>query len=127
MSTPRRMSPADKSIFFFAFWVLCCAAGLLGFPGLMFQLLGVNPPETITPRMFGLVLVFLSYYYIRMSLKGGMNDFYRFTVHTRMSVLPITAALALFHVVPWPVVGFVVVDFIGATWTLLALRNEAKA
>lgn len=127
MSFLKRLSPSDKSIFFFAFWVLGCAIGLLGFPSLMFQILGVTPAETITPRMFGLVLVFLSYYYIRASLRGDMKAFYRFTVHTRLSVLPLTALLALFSVVPWAVAGFCAMDFVGAVWTFLALRHEAKS
>jgi len=123
----RSLSPSDRSIFFFAFWVLACAVGLLGFPSLMFKFLGVSPPETITPRMFGLVLVFLSYYYFRISLRGDMKPFYRFTVHTRLSVLPITAVLALFAVVPWPVVAFCTIDAVGALWTFLALRQEARS
>jgi hypothetical protein len=119
-------SAAGKSIFFFSFWVLLCALALLVVPDRLVNLLGIVMPDTLVARIFGMVLLFMGYYYLRSGLDGTLFRFYRWTVQTRIAAMPIAV---LFVLSGWAnpfLILFVGVDLAGAIWTLLALLTDRK-
>lgn len=110
----------------FGFYVVAIGTMFLVFPDMMHALANMEPANVIS-RVFGLILIFLAYYYFRTARADkGMEPFFRATVHTR--------ALAIFVLLVFMLLGFagplVVVfglgDLAGAMWTSWALRKDAR-
>jgi hypothetical protein len=55
-----------------------------------------------------------------------MCDFYRWTTYTRFLALPITLMLVILNYAEVIIILFVLVDFIGAVWTMFALRQGKR-
>lgn len=111
------------SVFVFSFWVLLCGVALLVVPGLLLPLMGVNAAGAPVARIFGMVLTFLGYYYLRLGRAGCYRDFYRWSTQTRLAAVVVTAILVFLRLVPVPVLAFLAVDGLGAVATLWALRR----
>jgi len=118
------MSSAGKSIFWFGFWVLACGIFLMFFPGLMLTLTDITVSNTVIVRIQGMVLIFLAIYYFVAGRRPEFRPFFRVTVYTRASALPIVAAMVLLLRANPLIILFTVVDALGALWTALALRRE---
>ncbi len=116
-------SPPGTTVFVFSFWVLLCGVALLVVPGLLLPLMGVDAAGAPVARIFGMVLLFLGYYYLRLGRAGCYREFYRWSTHTRLAAVGITAVLVVLRLVPAPVLGFLAVDGLGALATLWALRK----
>jgi uncharacterized membrane protein YfcA len=116
---------AGKSIFYFGFWVLACGLSLFLFPGFCLGLVGMHLPDTVVVRLFGMVLLYLAVYYFVAGRHPEFRPLYKVTVYTRSSALVIVALLALLGMADPKIIGFVVVDALGAVWTGLALRGDA--
>jgi hypothetical protein len=56
--------------------------------------------------------------------RSVMTDFFRFTVHARAPVIVFVVAFVAFGLAQPMMIGFGVVDLLGAIWTALALRSE---
>lgn len=115
---------AGKTLFYFSFWVFACALGLLFVPGIMLSLLGMSTENSIIARIFGMVLLFLAYYYMRAGADGTLTKFYRWTTHTRLLAFPISAVFVALKMISPLLLLFVLVDVAGALWTLSALRRQ---
>ena len=120
------MSQAAKSIFYFSFWVFVNGAVLLFFPNWMLALLGIDESAAIVARIFGVVLLYLAFYYFMAGRRGDMSDFYRWTTYTRPTAMLFALVFVLTKQVPPMLLAFVSVDVLGALWTWFALRNEMK-
>jgi len=118
------MTRAGKSIFYFGFWVLACGLGLFLLPELCLKLVGMTLPDYVTVRLFGMVLVYLSIYYLVAGRYPAFWPFFRMTVYTRASALLVVCVLVLLGIAKPLIIGFVVVDALGALWTYLALRRD---
>jgi hypothetical protein len=118
------MTRAGRSIFYFGFWVLLCGLGLFLVPGLCLKVMGMELADTITVRLFGMVLVYLAIYYFVAGRHPEFRSFFRMTVYTRSSALLVVGALVLLGLAKPVLIGFVVVDALGALWTALALRKD---
>lgn len=97
------------------------------FPHLMLSLLDI--PDTAAPvaRIFGMILLFLFYYYFMTGRRNDNPRFYSLTVHTRISAFVIACLFALFRWISPLIILFVVVDVAGALWTLFALRRGRES
>jgi hypothetical protein len=122
-----KSSLPGRTVFFFSFWVFLCAAALLAIPELLLPLMGADPAGAPVARIFGTVLLFLGYYYLRLGRDGRYRRFYRWSVQTRLSAVAITAVLAALRLVPAPVLLLLAVDGIGALATQWALRRTREA
>jgi hypothetical protein len=120
----KRASLAGRTIFVFSFWVFLCAAALLVAPEALLPLMGADPAGAPVARIFGVVLLFLAYYYLRLGRDGRYRRFYRWSVQTRLSAVAITAVLVLLRLVPPLVLPLLAADGIGALATLWALRTD---
>ena len=82
-------------------------------------------PDTVA-RLFGMVLLFMAFYYFMVSRHEEMRLFYRWTTYTRSLALIITILLVIIGLAEPIVIAFVVVDAIGAAWTIWALRRDEE-
>jgi hypothetical protein len=115
---------AGKSIFYFGFWVVICGISLLFFPAFCLGVAGIVLSDYIIVRIFGLVLLYLSVYYFVAGRYPAFHPFYRATVFTRSSALAVVIIFVLLGMAQPIVIGFVIVDALGALWTGLALRKD---
>jgi hypothetical protein len=120
------MTRAGKSIFYFGFWVLACGISLMFFPKLCLDTVGIHLSDYITVRLFGMVLIYLSIYYFVSGRHPAFHPLYRITVFTRSSALIVVILFVLLGLASPIIIGFVIVDALGALWTWLALRNDSK-
>jgi hypothetical protein len=117
---------AGASIFYFGFWVALCGVSLMFFPTLCLSMAGMHLNDVTVPRLFGMVLIFLSLYYFLAGRHPEFWPLYRLTVYTRSSAFIIVTVFALMGIVKPVVIGFVTVDALGALWTFLALKHDMK-
>jgi len=118
------MTGAGRSIFYFGFWVLACGITLMFFPAFCLEFAGIALNDYITVRLFGMVLIYLAVYYFIAGLHPAFRPLYRATVFTRSSALLVVIVFVLLGMAKPIVIGFVMVDALGALWTGLALRAE---
>ncbi len=120
------MTRTGKSIFYFSFWVLACGFFLMVLPAYSLGMIGMVLPDYIVVRLFGMILIFLFIYYITASKNPAFWPFYQITIYTRYSALLFVIIFVLLGWAKPIVIGFVIIDAIGATWTLLALIKDKK-
>lgn len=126
-----KRSHAAASMYYFSYWILICGVCLMLAPKLLLNLIGITmsdsatgEPNYIVGHLFGMVLIFLAFYYQMVSRHEAMREFYRWTTYTRFLALPGTVVFVLLGLGKPITIGFVVVDFLGALWTTLALRKD---
>ncbi len=120
------MTRAGKSIFYFGFWVLLCGISLMFFPQFSLDMVDIHLPNYITVRLFGMVLIYLAAYYFVAGRYPAFHPLYRVTVFTRSSALLVVIILVLLGLAAPIVIGFVIVDALGALWTALSLWKDKK-
>ena len=120
------MTHAGRSIFYFGFWVLACGIFLMFFPEFSLGLAGMRLNDYLMVRLFGMILIYLGIYYFVAGKHPAFRPLYRVTVFTRSLALLIMIAFVLLGMAKPIVIGFTVVDALGALWTALALRADGK-
>lgn len=117
------LNNAALSMRIFSLWIGFCGIILFFIPSIFLDFSNVSMEPDIVARLFGMVLLFLTFYYFMASKKPEYRDFYRWTTYTRFLALPITIILVFFNIAEPIVITFVIVDFIGALWTTWALQH----
>ncbi|MFW9865270.1 MAG: hypothetical protein ACFFEN_04155 [Candidatus Thorarchaeota archaeon] len=119
------MSRAALSLFVFGIYMILIGIFFLCFPELIFGILALPTEPDIASRILGMVIIIIAYYYIRSSLnEEGMSKFYRWTTHTRASVIIFLIFFAIFKLANPLIVVFGIIDLAGAIWTYRALHND---
>ena len=116
------MSKAATSVLVFGVYLIVVGLGFLLAPNMPLGLLGF--PTTTEPwiRVVGMLLLLVAYYYIQTA-RNEMTGFFRYTVHTRASVIVFFIAFVALGLAQPMLIMFGVVDLLGAIWTALALRT----
>jgi hypothetical protein len=122
MKGEARMSKAAISILVFGIYLVLIGLGFLLAPNLVLGLFGF--PATTEPwiRVVAVLVLILAYYYIQVA-RNEMIGFLRFTVHARAAVIVFFVAFVIFGLAQPMLIGFGVVDLLGALWTAWALRQ----
>ncbi|MSU49365.1 MAG: hypothetical protein EXS37_09815 [Opitutus sp.] len=120
------MSHSARSVWFFGLYLIPVGLGLLASPNTVLIPLGFPASTDVWPRVVGVLALVLAYYYIQAA-RGGSTAFFRWSVQARTGVCFVFVALALIRFAPPPLAMLGVVDLLGAAWTALALRAEARA
>ena len=120
------MTRTGKSIFYFGFWVLCCGISLMFFPKFCLDMVDMQLPNYLIPRVFGMVLIYLAIYYFFTGLRSEFWPFFRITIFTRSSAMLISIIFVILGIAKPIIIAFVTVDVIGAIWTAIALKMDMK-
>jgi hypothetical protein len=120
------MTPAARSVRFFAVYLGILALGLLLVPNPILQAFGLPTTTEVRIRVVGMLAALLGVYYWTAAATE-LIPFFRTTVLCRLTVplfflIFVTAGWAR-----WPLVLFGIVDALGAAWTWRALRHAASA
>ncbi len=117
------MSKAAISVFVFGIYLVLNGVTLALAPN--FMLASLRQPPTNDPfiRCLGVVVFVLGLYYIQAGRQEVM-PFFRWTLWGRPIVLLSFIGLVAAGVAPPILIGFGVVDTLGAVWTFFALRSQ---
>jgi hypothetical protein len=119
------VSRAAKSIFAFSFVFINGGLGLLLASQFVLSFLGFSLTEFLFPRLLGMTMLVLAYYYIRAAW-SGVTEFFKWTIHARFMGVAFYVAFVLFGIAPISVLGFALMDFLGALWTQWALGTDRR-
>jgi hypothetical protein len=120
------MSAAAKSVYYFGFYLYLVGLTLIFFPNFLLGLVQIPATNEVWIRIVGVLVFCLGYYYHR---NGEANDlqFCRTTVPTRCFVFVCFVTFVLRGYVSPMLIGFGVIDLLGAAWTWSALRKKGVA
>lgn len=119
------MSRAALSLRVFAFYMLGLGVVLVADPNLLLALFGVPQTTEVWIRVVGMLTMIIGFYYL-MASGTEMTAFYGWTILARLSVFVFFAAFAALGFAPATLILFGAVDAVGALWTLICLRKDAK-
>lgn len=117
-----RMSKAARSLFVFGIYLVLLGLFLLIAPNVLITLFGLPSANDVWIRVVGMLLVLLAYYDIQ-SARKNLIEFFRWSVVARLSVIVFFAVFIALNLVKPILLLFGAIDFLGATWTYLALRK----
>jgi hypothetical protein len=117
------MTRAAKSVFAFSFVFLIGGLGLLLAPQFILSFLGFRLTEFLFPRFLGMALLVLAYYYVRAA-RGEVTEFFKWSVHARLAGVAFYGVVVLCGIAPLVVLGFALMDLLGALWAQSAIAAE---
>ena len=107
---------SSQSLVAFAVYLVGMGFGLVFVPNLLLGLFGFPTVEGPWVRIVGFLCWVLAYYYTRVA-RAGFEPFYRWTVHTRLCVLPFFVALVMVDLAPPVLILFGVLELGFTLWT----------
>lgn len=116
------MTAAAKSVYYFGFYLYVVGLTLIFIPN--FFLKAVQIPETneVWIRVVGLLAFIIGFYYHR-SGAANTTSFFKLTVPARVLVCIAFTVFVLLKYVSPMLIGFGVIDLLGAAWTWTALKK----
>ena len=119
------MTNAARSSLVFGIYLTGTAIMLVAAPNVLIGTIGMAPTSDSWIHVLGIVVGSLGAYYI-VAARANLVPFFHATVWVRIIVLAGFSALALLEMAPMRLILFGVVDALGAIWTWMALRSDAK-
>lgn len=119
------MSKPARTIFYFGFYMILEVILLLWSPAFLMKLARIDASDAVWLRLIGGIVAGLAIYYFRISLKQ-IKSLYVVPVFERSAVFLTTLLLYLFNDAALAVLAVGIVDFLGAMWTLWAIKSSEK-
>jgi len=116
------MTPAARSIYYFAFYLYAMGATLIAVPNLFLRTLQLPETNEVWIRVIGVLAFCLGYYYHRSAVQNNAG-FFKLTVHVRIFVFCCFTAFVLLKYTSPIMIGIGAVDVLGAVWTWTALKK----
>ena len=118
------MTLAAKTVCYFGYYLYGVAITLVFFPNMLLRILGIPETTEVWIRILGVLVGIIGYYYHR---NGAADNrlFFPLTVHARVVVFLSFVVFALLKMASPVLIGFGVVDLLGAIWTWQALKKSA--
>lgn len=120
------MHSAALSIKAFGVYVILTGLTLAIAPNALLAVLGLPLTTEIWIRVVGVLAAVLGYYYWACAV-ANTRAFFRASLAGRIGFCAACISLVLLAKAPWQLLLFGAVDVLGATWTALALRQEAAS
>ena len=120
------MNSAALTVKVFGVYAALTGLGLLFAPNTLLPLLGFSPSMEIWVHVLGALALVVGYYYWACGVANA-RAFFVASVQGRMLFASACLALVAGADAPLALLALGGVDLAGAGWTLLALRNEARA
>ena len=116
------MSSAARSVYVSGIYLLVVGGILLGAPNTLLMVLGLPPTTEPWIHVAGIPIMAMGMLFAS-SARAENRWFFRASVWVRVFALISFVMLAVLPVAPAVVVGFGIVDALGALWTRLSLRE----
>ena len=121
------MSKTAKTIFYFGIYIILLGLILMVIPNVLLTIFTIPATTEVWIRVVGMLVFLLGYYYIRAARnEEGMTKFFRWTVHTRSSVIVFFIIFVALGFVKPILILFGVIDLFGAIWTGITLRSSTS-
>lgn len=120
-----RSSATALSVIAFGVYALVLGAALAVVPGFVLDLMRLPAGPDHWARVAGLVVMGIGLYDL-VGARYELTPFMRATVYGRYGFALAVTALVLTVQLPRPLLLFAAIDIATATWTLLALRHDAR-
>lgn len=118
------MSTVAKSVFYFGLYLYIVGVTLIFAPNFLLSTLQMPTTEEVWIRIVGVLVIAIAFYYQQAGSKN-IQAFFPLTVVARIFVFVSFTALVLLKFGSPMLVGFGIVDLLGALWTWQALRKKA--
>jgi hypothetical protein len=115
------MTPAARSVYYFAFYLYLVGLVLVCIPNLLLQILQLPTTQEVWLRVAGILTFNIGYYYHR---NAGNRAFLKTTIPTRIIVFMSFTAFAVLKYVSPVIIVFGTVDLLGAVCTWITLRKS---
>ncbi len=119
------MNGAARSVVAFGVYLLGTGAMLVFAHNTLLGLLGIAPATEPWICVLGIIVAVLGVYYVVCGRANSL-PFIRATVPVRLSILLAFGALVVISHAPPQLIGFAVVDAVGALWTWSQLRAQSS-
>src|SRR5215203_2766452 len=116
------MSPAARSVYVFGIYLLVVGGMLLGAPNTLLMVIGLSPTTEPWIHVAGIPVMAMGMLFASGARAENLWLF-RTSVWVRVFAFISFVMLAALQMAPAVVVGFGVVDALGALWTRLSLRE----
>lgn len=120
------MSKAATSVLVFGIYLALLGVTLVAIPNVFLGVFGMLATGEIWMRVVGVLVLCLAFYYTQAA-RRGLSDFFRWTVYVRCFVFISFLVFVVLRLVQPVLALFGVIDLLGATWTLLTLRQPRTA
>ncbi len=117
------MTPAAKSVYYFGFYLYLVSATLIFIPNILLGTLGIPETNEVWIRVLGVIVGLIAFYYHQSGAKN-ISTFFPLTIPTRIIVLLSFILFAVLNMASPMLIGFGVIDFAGAMWTMTALKKN---
>jgi hypothetical protein len=124
MNAYKAMSPAARSVFIYAIYVVGLGATLMLAPNIPLPIFGLPQATEVWIRVAGMTVIFLSIFYFIAALNEYQATI-RASVWIRFSVPFIFGAFVVAGFAPWNLILLTPLDVIFAAWTWSALRKSS--
>jgi len=116
------MTAPAKSVFVFSLYMFASGATFLVAPNAALPLVCLPTTSEVWIRVVGLLMLLIGFYYC-CAARAELRRFFPWTVVTRCAVLAGTIGFVLMKFAGPTLLIFGAIDFLGAMWTLAALRR----
>jgi len=120
------MKKSGTSVFVWGIYAVVTGITFLLVPNLPLTMLGLGESQEVYPRLLGVAITMLGYYYLRAARQESMTPFYAWSVHARLGLTASIIVLVLMDLAKPAMLGFAVTELAGSLWTALALRAEGS-
>jgi hypothetical protein len=117
------MSAAAKSVFYFGLYLYLVGLTLLIAPNFLLSLTQMPATQEVWIRVVGILTIAIAFYYQQAGSKN-IVAFFPLTVVVRIFVFLSFIGFVLLNFASPMLIGFGVVDFIGAIWTWQSLKKK---
>jgi hypothetical protein len=117
------MSKAALSVFVFGIYMVVAALGFMLMPNMILSVMGIPTTTEVWIRIVAVLMLFIAYYYIQAA-RSELTGFFHWTIHTRVTLIIFMIVFAVTGLGSPMLIGFGVVDLLGAIWTAWALRSS---
>jgi hypothetical protein len=114
------------SVFVWGIYAVLTGITFLLVPNLPLTMLGLGESLEVYPRLLGVAITMLGYFYIRAARQEAMRPLYAWSVHARLGMTVAIIALVTLDLAKPAMLGFAVTELAGSLWTAFALRAEGS-
>jgi len=120
------MKKSAASMFVWGIYAVLSGITFLLVPNLPLTLLGLGESQEVYPRLLGVAITMLGYYYLRAARQESMTPLYVWSVHARLGLTGAIIVLVIIGLAKPAMLGFAVAELAGSLWTAFALRAEVS-
>jgi hypothetical protein len=120
------MKKSATSVFVWGIYAVLSGITFLLVPNLPLTLLGLGESQEVYPRLLGVAITMLGYFYLRAARQESMTPLYAWSVHARLGMAGAILVLVIIGLAKPAMLGFAITELAGSLWTAFALRAEGS-